>query len=343
VTKRATHEAIDDNARDKSMNQKIIILVTAIAILPFVQLAKAQQPAGKVPRIAYLTFGSSSSSAPRREAFREGLRKLNYIEGQNIIVEYRYADSKADLLAEQIAELIQLKVDVIVAGGTQANVEVKKATSTIPIVIANSDDPLGSGLVESLARPGGNATGLSSMSQELSGKRLELFKEVFPKVRRLAVLWHSTSDGSFKETLVAAQGLGFAVRSLEVKRPEDLDNMFATVTKERLDGLFAVTSSFMTTNRKRIVEFAGKHKLPAIYSNAEYVEDGGLMSYATNSLDLHRRAATYVDKILKGAKPADLPVEQPTKFELVINLKTAKQIGVMIPPNVLARADKVIK
>jgi len=219
------------------MNQKIIILVTAIAILPFVQLAKAQQPAGKVPRIAYLTFGSSSSSAPRREAFREGLRKLNYIEGQNIIVEYRYADSKADLLAEQIAELIQLKVDVIVAGGTQANVEVKKATSTIPIVIANSDDPLGSGLVESLARPGGNATGLSSMSQELSGKRLELFKEVFPKVRRLAVLWHSTSDGSFKETLVAAQGLGFAVRSLEVKRPEDLDNMFATITKERLGWL----------------------------------------------------------------------------------------------------------
>jgi ABC-type uncharacterized transport system substrate-binding protein len=324
---------------NKAMNQKIIILVIAITILTFVQLAKAQEPAVKVPRIAY----SSSSSVPRREAFREGLRKLNYIEGQNIIVEYRYADSKADLLAEHITELIQLKVDIIVAGGTQANVEVKKATSTIPIVIANSDDPLGSGLVESLARPGGNATGLSSMSQELSGKRLELFKEVFPKVRRLAVLWHSASDGGFKETQAAAQGLGFVVRSLEVKRAEDLDNTFATITKERLDGLFAVTSSFMTTNRKRIVEFAGKHKMPAIYSNAEYVEEGGLMSYATNSLDLHRRAATYVDKILKGAKPAELPVEQPTKFELVINLKTAKQVGLTIPPNVLARADRVIK
>jgi len=325
------------------MNQKIIVLVTAIAILTFIQLAKAQQPVGKVPRIAYLTFESSSSSAPRREAFREGLRKLNYIEGQNIIVEYRYADSKADLLAEQIAEMIQLKVDVIVAGGTQANVEAKKATSTIPIVIANSDDPLGSGLVESLARPGGNVTGLSSMSQELTGKRLELFKEVFPKVRRLAVLWHSASDAGFKETQAAAQGLGFIVRSLEVKRPEDLDNMFVTATKERLDSLFPVTTSFMTTNRQKIVEFAGKNKLPAIYSNAEYVEDGGLMSYATNASDLHRRAAIYVDKILKGAKPADLPVEQPTKFELVINLKTAKQMGLAIPPNVLARADRVIR
>jgi putative tryptophan/tyrosine transport system substrate-binding protein len=317
--------------------------VGVVPVLLAVAIRGEAQQAGKVPRIGYLTFGSPSSSAPRREAFREGLRKLNYIEGQNIIVEYRYADSKADLLAEHITELIQLKVDIIVAGGTQANVEVKKATSTIPIVIANSDDPLGSGLVESLARPGGNATGLSSMSQELSGKRLELFKEAFPKVRRLAVLWHSASDAGFKETRTAAQDLGLVVRSLEIKRQEDLDNAFATVTKEHLDALFAVTSSFMTSNRKRIVEFAGKHKLPAIYSNAEYVEDGGLMSYATNSLDLHRRAATYVDRILKGAKPGELPVEQPTKFELVINLKTAKQSGVTIPPKVLARADRVIK
>jgi putative ABC transport system substrate-binding protein len=329
--------------KEKLMNKRIAILLWAIATLTLVQLASAQQQAGKVPRIGYLTFGSSSSSAPRRDAFREGLRKLNYIEGQNIIVEYRYADSRDDLLAELIAGLIQLKVDLIVAGGTQANVAVKKATSTIPLVIAKSDDPVGSGLVESLARPGGNVTGLSSMSQELSGKRLELFKEVFAKVRRLAVLWHSSSDAGFKEQQAAAQRLGFIVRSLEVKQQEDLDNAFAMVVKERLDGLFPVTSSFMTTNRKRIVDFAGKHKLPAIYSNAEYVDDGGLMSYATNSLDLHRRAATYVDKILRGAKPADLPVEQPTKFEFIVNLKTAKQIGLSIPPNVLARADRIIR
>ena len=315
----------------------------ALCAMLFALCFSAQAQQTKVPRIGYLTFGSPSSSAPRREAFRDGLRKLNYIEGQNILVEYRYADSKAELLAENIAGLIRLKVDVIVAGGTQANVAAKKATSTIPIVIANSDDPLGSGLVESLSRPGGNVTGLSSMSQELSGKRLELFKEAFPKVRRLAVLWHSGSAAGFKETRTAAQDLGFVVRSLEVKRQADLDNAFATITKEHLDALFAVTSSFMTTNRKRIVEFAGKNKLPTIYSNAEYVEEGGLMSYAANSLDLHRRAATYVDKILKGAKPADLPVEQPKKFEFIVNLKTAKQIGLTIPPNVLARADKVIR
>jgi len=327
----------------KSMKKNIQGSALCALFFALCASAEAQQPAGKVPRIGYLTFGSLSSSAPRREAFREALHKLNYIEGQNIIVEYRYANSKADLLAKQITELIQLKVDVIVAGGTQANVAAKKATSTIPIVIANSDDPLGSGLVESLARPGGNVTGLSSMSQDLSGKRLELFKESFPKVRRLTVLWHSASDSGFKETQAAAHGLGFVVRPLEVKRQEDLDHAFATVTKERPDGFFAVTSSFMTTNRKRIVGFAGKNKLPTIYSNAEYVEDGGLMSYAANSLDLHRRAATYVDKILKGSKPADLPVEQPTKFELLINLKTANQIGLTIPPNVLARADRVIR
>src|SRR6266850_7495973 len=256
------------------MKKTMTVHTLCVLLFALYVSAEAQQPARIVPRIAYLSFGSSSSSAPRREAFRDGLKKLNYIEGQNIIIEYRYADSKADLLAEQIAELVQLKVDIIVAGGTQANVEAKKATSTIPIVIANSDDPLGSGLVESLARPGGNATGLSSMSQELSGKRLELFKEIFPKVRRLAVLWHTASDGGFKEAQAAAQGLGFIVRSFEVKRPEDLDSTFITVTKERLDSLFPVTSSFMTTNRKRIVEFAGKNKLPAAYSNAAYVEDG---------------------------------------------------------------------
>jgi putative ABC transport system substrate-binding protein len=279
----------------------------------------------------------------RREAFLEGLRNLGYVEGQNIMIEYRYAESRSERLPDLAAELVGLKVDVIVAGGTQVNLVAKKATGTIPIVMLNSDDPLGSGLVESLARPGGNVTGLSTISQELSGKRLELFREAFPKVRRLAVLWYIASDPAFRETQAAALTLGFKIQSLEIRTPEDLNSTLALVTRERLDGLFPVTSAFMSANRKRIVEFAAKNRLPAMYSNQEYVDDGGLMSYVANILELHRRAAIYVDKILKGAKPADLPVEQPTKFEFIINLKAARQIGLTIPPNVLARADRVIR
>jgi putative ABC transport system substrate-binding protein len=323
------------------MNRKPLWLLTVL-LLASVHLAEAQQ-SKKVPRIGYLTLGSISSSSPRREAFREGLRNLGYVEGQNIIVEYRYADGKTERLPELASEMVRLNLDVIVAGGTQVNLAVKKATDKIPIVMANTDDPLGSGLVDSLARPSRNITGFSSMSQELSGKRLELFREAFPKVRRVAVLWYSASNVAFRETLAAAQTLGLGTQSLEVHSPEDLDGAFSLIIKDRLDGLFTVTSAFMTTNRKRIVEFAAKNRLPAIYSNEEFVEDGGLMSYATNITDLHRRAAGYVDRILKGVKPSDLPVEQPKKFELVINLKTAKQIGLTIPPNVLARADKVIK
>jgi putative tryptophan/tyrosine transport system substrate-binding protein len=209
--------------------------------------------------------------------------------------------------------------------------------------MANADDPLGRGLVESLAKPGGNVTGLSSMSLELNGKRLELFKEAFPKARRLAVLWHTASKPAFKETQSAAQTLGFKIVSFEARGPEDLDTVFALMSGERPDGLFTVNSAFMNANRKPIVEFATKNRLPAIYSTENFVADGGLMSYTAGLQDLHRRSAIYVDRILKGAKPADLPVEQPTKFELIINLKTAKQIGVTIPPNVLARADQVIR
>jgi len=304
--------------------------------------AQAQQPA-KIPRIGYLTQGAHSASSPDLKAFREGLRQLDYVEGQNIIIEYRYAESRTERFPDLVADLVRLKVDVIVASGTQANLAAKKATGAIPIVMANSDDPLGSGLVESLARPGGNVTGFSSMGQELGGKRLELFRETFPKVRRLAVLWHTTANPAFRKTQTAAQTLGFEILSLEVRGPEDFDMAFAMVTRERSDGLFTVTAAFMTSNRKRIVEFAAKSRLPAMYHNEQFVEDGGLMSYATSIRDLHRRAATYVDKILKGAKPADLPVEQPTKFEFVLNLKTAKQIGVTIPQSVLYRADKVIK
>ena len=325
------------------MSRRFALRLLAILLVTNVSLAEAQLPAGKNPRIGYLTLSSPAANSVRREAFLDGLRKLGYVDGQNIIIEYRYADSRADRLPELAAELVRLKVDVIVAGGTQVNLVAKKATSTIPIVMLNSDDPLGSGLVDSLARPGGNVTGLSSISQELSGKRLELFKETFPKVRRVAVLWYSASDSAFRETHVAAQALGFSIQSHEIRAPEDFDGAFTLVTKERPDGYFPVTSAFMSANRKRIVEFAAKHRLPAMYSNQEYVDDGGLMSYAANTLNLHGRAAVYVDKVLKGTKPADLPVEQPIKFEFIINLKAAKQSGLTIPPNVLVRADRVIR
>jgi len=323
-------------------NPKWFGVALCALILALSLSAEAQQPK-KIPRIGYLTLASPSANLPRREAFSEGLRNLGYVEGHNIIIEERYGEGRAERLSELAADLVRLKVDVIVAGGTQVNVAAKKATGTIPIVMANSDDPVGSGLVESLARPGSNVTGLSSMSVELAGKRLELFREAFPQVHRLAVLWYTASNPAFRETQAAAQTLGFKIRSLEVRGPEDLDSTFALITRERLDGLFPVTSAFMSANRKRIVEFAAKNRLPALYSNEEYVQDGGLISYAANVHEMHRRAATYVDRILKGAKPAELPVEQPTKFELVINLKTAKQIGLMISPNVLARADRVIK
>jgi putative ABC transport system substrate-binding protein len=324
------------------MKKNIFCIAIVIVLFALCFPVQAQQP-GKIPRIGYLTLASSSSNLPRREAFREGLRHLGYIEGQNINIEYRYADSRTERLPELAADLVRLEVDVIVAGGTQVNVAAKKATRTIPIVMANADDPLGSGLVESLAKPGANVTGLSSMSLELNGKRLELLREAFPKIRRLAVLWHTLSNPAFKETQAAAAPLGFVIRSLEVRGRTDLESAFPLITKERVDGLFPVTSAFMSANRKPIVEFAAKNRLPALYPNDEYVADGGLMSYAANVHEMHRRAATYVDKILKGAKPADLPVEQPTKFEFIINLKTAKQIGLTIPPNVLARADKVIR
>src|SRR5215831_4209515 len=324
------------------MKAKMLVYVLPALILANIHLAGAQQPK-KVARIGYLSMGSVSSSLPRREAFREGLRNLGYVEGQSIIIEYGYAESNAERLVNLANDMVRLKLDVIVAGGTQVNLAVKKITDAIPIVMANTDDPLGSGLVESLSKPGKNITGLSSMSQELNGKRLELLREAFPKVRRLGVLWYTASDSGFRETVTASQTLGFDTHSLEVQSLESLDAALLLATKPRIDALFTVPSAFMTTNRKRIVDSAVKNKLPAIYPNEEIVDDGGLMSYATNIPDLHRRAATYVDKILKGAKPADLPVEQPMKFEFVVNLKTAKQIGLTIPPNVLARADKVIK
>ncbi len=335
------HE-ISSAQKRKTMHKRIFNWLLATVMLTTVSFAEAQQ-AAKIPRIGYLTLASAAANLPRREAFLEGLRNLGYIEGQNIVIEYRYADSNAERLAELAADFVRLKVDLIVAGGTQVNLVAKKATGTIPIVMANADDPVGSGLIESLARPGGNVTGLSSMSAELNSKRLELFREAFPKIRTLAVLWYKASGPAFKETQTAAQSLGFKTRPLELHGPADLQGAFELLTRERPDGFFPVTSAFMSANRKPVVEFAAKYKLPAMYSNREYVEDGGLMSYAANIQEMHRRAASYVDKILKGSKPAELPVEQPTKFELIVNLKTAKKMEITIPPQVLMDADRVIK
>ena len=322
--------------------RKQIIGFAISAMLLALSFSSAAQQAKKVYRIGYLSAGTSSSEALRLEAFREGLRQRGYVEGQDIIIEVRYGEGRPERLADLAADLVRLKIDVIVAGGTLIRAA-KNATSTVPIVMLFSSDPVGNGLVASLARPGGNVTGLSSMALELGGKRLELFKEAFPKVRRIAVLWQVSSGAAFGKTQTAAKALGLKIRPLEVRGPEDFDGVFAVATKERLDGLFTVASTFLTANRKRIVEFALKNKLPAMYHNEDFIEAGGLMTYAPSLLDMHRRAATFVDKILKGTKPADLPVEQPMKFDFIISLKTAKQIGVTIPPNFLVRANKVIR
>jgi len=307
--------------------------------------AQAQQ-AKKVPRIGILFGGSSSRYSVRVEAFRQRLKELGYIEGKNIAIEYRYADGKADRLLSLATELVLLKVDVIVATSTPSVLATQKATSTIPIVFTGVGDPVAGGLVASLARPGGNITGLTILAPELSGKRVELLKEAVPNATRVAYLWNPANPAQgllWKETHAAAQALGLQLQSLEVRSSNDFDSAFETALRERAQALITPPEPLFNTHLKRIVELAAKNRLPAMYAFTEAVDAGGLMLYAPNYADQFRRAATYVDKILKGTKPADLPVEQPTKFEFIINLKAAKQIGVMIPPNVLARADKVIK
>jgi ABC-type uncharacterized transport system substrate-binding protein len=271
---------------------------------------------------------------------------LGYIEKKNIVIEVRYADGNLDRLPALAAELVRLNVDLIVTVGPAVTRPVKEATNTIPIVMAFDSDPVGSGFVASLARPGGNITGLSSLSPELSGKRLELLKETVPKVLRVAVLGNPGNTATalnFKEAEVAARAYGLQIQSLEVRGPNDLDSAFSTMTKWRADAVLPLGDSVVVFHRERIVNFATKNRLPSMHGDRAWVEAGGLMSYGPDILDNFRRAATYVDKILKGTKPADLPVEQPRTFELVINLQTAKQIGLTIPPNVLVRADKVIK
>ena len=328
------------------MIPKILFLLLTTVLLTTASLADAQQPK-KVPRIGFLFSTSPSLSSARLEAFRQGLRELGYVEGKNIAIEYRYAEGTLDLLPALAAELVRLKVDVIVTGGQGITRAAKEATATIPIVMTQDRDPVGNRFVASLARPGGNITGLTNLSSELSGKRLELLKETFPKLSRLAVFGTSTIPGNaqtLKEIELVAGVFRVKLQYLDILDPKDIETAFRAASKGRADaGLMLVAGPVANPHLKQIADLARRSRLPVRYGRAEHVAAGGLMSYGVSVTDLDRRAATYVDKILRGAKPADLPVEQPTKFELVINLKAAKRIDLTIPPNVLARADKVIK
>jgi len=328
------------------MREKIIGFALTAVILVSVHLAEAQQPA-KIPRIGYLTASSLSVNPARIEAFRQGLRELGYIEGKNIVIEWRSSEGKADRLPALAAELVRLKVDVIVTSGPVATRAAKEATTTIPIVMAQDIDPVGSGFVASLARPGGNITGLSTFRPELSGKQLELLKEIVPRLSRVAVLGTSTQPGyaqQLREVELAAGALGVQLQYFDVLDPKDIETAFLAASKGRADAvLMMVAGGVASSQRTQIVDLAVKSRLPVMYSERAYVEAGGLMTYGVSVEDLARRAATFVDKILKGRTPADLPVEQPMKFDFVINLKAAKAIGLTIPPNVLVRAQKVIR
>jgi putative ABC transport system substrate-binding protein len=319
--------------------------VLATLLLTTAPLAEAQQPK-KIPRIGILPPGPISERVHLWEAFRQGLRKLGYVEGQNITLVFPSGEVKPERLADLAAELVRLKVDVIVAATTVAVQAAKQATKTIPIVMPTASDPVEIGLVASLAQPGGNITGLTLISSQLSGKRLELLKEVVPRLSRVAVLSNPTSLGfppQMGETKIAARALGVQLQSLEVRGSEDFERVFQAATKERAGALITLDDPLLFTHRTRIVTLAAKSRLPAMYGFSEFPHAGGLMSYAASLADMYRRAATYVDKILKGRTPADLPVEQPMKFEFIINLKTANQIGLTIPQWTLMRADKVIR
>ena len=320
-------------------------ILVAVVLLALGVIAEAQQPS-KIHRIGLLLAPSPSFYAARVEAFRQGLRELGYVEGKNISIEYRYAEGKLNRLPDLAAELVSLKVDLIVTASNDGVLAAKKATRTIPIVFATAADPVGSGLVPSLARPDGNITGTSNVAQDLYGKRLELLRECFPKVARVAFLCRSSGPREnlpFTEMGAVAKALGVKLQSLDVRGVDDFDGAFEAAKREGAQAVITCPDPVINAQQVRIVDFATKSRLPAMYAGPEFVDAGGLMSYAPRYTDSWRRAATYVDKILKGTKPADLPIEQPTKFEFVVNLKAAKQIGVTIPPNVLVRADKVIK
>ncbi|HSE85960.1 MAG TPA: ABC transporter substrate-binding protein [Candidatus Binatia bacterium] len=321
-------------------------ILVAVILLAVAVTTEAQQ-LKKIAKIGYLLPSTPAAAAHLLEAFRQGLRELGYVEGKTLVLELRYGEAKTERLPELARELVGLKVDVIVTATDVAIAAVKRETQTIPIVMGNSSDPVGTGFVASLARPGGNITGLTSISPELSGKRLELLREVVPGLSRVAFIWNPDVRGAvldYKETEGAASSLHMQLQSVEVSRAEDFDRAFSAITKARAQALMMPAANPVGfANRSQIASFAQKNRLPSMYAQKEYVDAGGLMSYGPSTPDMHRHAATYVDKILKGTKPADLPVEQPRKFELVISLKTAKQIGLTIPPNVLARADQVIK
>jgi putative ABC transport system substrate-binding protein len=326
----------------KSAVSSILLVVVLLAVAVF---SEAQQPK-KVPRIGFLSGVSSSSMSARFEAFRQGLRELGYVEGKNIHIENRWAEGKVDRLSNLASELVRLKVDVIVTTGPTPTRSARKASVTIPIVMTQDDDPVGNGFAASLARPGGNITGLATLAPEISGKQLELLKEIVPKLFRVGVLGDVTRLGNpqaLREVNLAKDAVGVQIQYLEVRESKDIENAFRAASKERAEAVLVLGSSILLSQRRQVADLAVKSRLPTIYGRPEYVEDGGLVFYGPSYTDLSRRAATYVDKILKGAKPADLPIEQPKKFELVINLKAAKQIGLTIPPNVLVRADRVIK
>ena len=334
------------NRKSKIENPKwagLFAIVVALTVCG--ARAEAQQPQ-KNPRIGFLFGSPLSANSARIGAFRQGLRELGYVEGKNIVIEWRSAEGKLDRVPALAAELVRLKVDVIVTAGPAATRPAKEATSTIPIVMAQDSDPVGSGFVASLARPGGNITGLSTLSPELSGKQLELLKEIVPRLSRVIVIGSSTRPGNaqaLREVELATGAFNVQLQYLDVLDPKDIESAFRAASKGRADAVLMLGNPVATSHRTQITDLAVKNRLPVIYDRPEFVEDGGLMTYSVSQNDLYRRAAAYVDKILKGAKPADLPVEQPKKFEFIINLKAAKQIGLTIPPNVLARADKVIK
>jgi putative tryptophan/tyrosine transport system substrate-binding protein len=322
-----------------------LIALFTLGLLAVPLPAKAQQ-AGKMPRIGFLSALSLNSIAARVEAFRQSLGALGYVEGKNIIIEWRSAEGKFDRLADLAAELVRLKVDLIVSAGPAVTRRLTEATKTISIVMVAGNDPVGSGFVASLARPGGNITGLSILAPELTGKKLELLKQMVPGLSRVAVFGHSPEPGnaqSLKEVELAAKALGVKLQYFDVLSPKDIESAFRDASKGQADGLLTLRSPVIGSQRIHVVELAAKNRLPAMFQRAKYVEAGGLVSYGVSFTDLSRRVATYVDRILKGAKPGDLPVEQPTEFELVINLKTAKQLGITIPSSILYRADKVIR
>ncbi len=317
----------------------------ALLLLAAPLAAAAQQPA-KIPRIGLLSPFSPSDTALWHQAFRQGLSDLGWVEGKNISIDYRYSEGRADRLPGLAADLVRLKVDIIVVSVTTDALAAKKATGTIPIVMASVGDPVASGLVASLAQPGGNITGLSQIAPELVGKRLELLKDIVPKLTRLAVLWRPEGDSSplaWKESQLPAPKLGLQLHSMEVRSSDDLDKAFEDATRARVGALIVTPDPVLVRNLKRIAGLAAKNRLPSIFHLKEFADSGGLVAYGVHRSDMFRRAATYVDKILKGAKPADLPIEQPTKFELVINAKTAKALGLTIPPSLLQRADQIIE